>query len=191
MTAGRGIVHSEMPVVTSGDLHGFQLWINLPKRLKMQKPRYQDYQADSIQTIDDKDAKVRVISGNYKGISGPVVIQNPSMLLDVTVKPGGTFTQQIAEDWSGFAYIIDGAGKLGGTKGSREQALVLGKGDEIIASTDDAEGFRFLLIAGQPIKEPIVQHGPFVMNTKDEIYQAFEDYQSGHLQNPNDDVWAA
>ena len=130
---------------------------------------------------------------------------------------------QIDPSWNGFAYVCDGSGTIGGTKGKREQAMVLGPGDQVTASTTDAS-FRFLLVAGKPIGEPIVQHGPFVMNTQgrsssgysfvilhhcgiavqtqmsclieccgaaDEIYQAFMDYQSGKLQNPDDNVWEA
>lgn len=93
------------------------------------------------------------------------------------------------EGWNGFAYVYDGAGSICGTKVTPEHAVVLGPGDHISASSEDAKGLKFLLIAGKPIGEPIVQHGPFVMNTQQEIYQAFADYQSGYLQRASDNVW--
>lgn len=192
MTAGRGIIHSEMPKVTSGDLWGFQLWINLPKAAKMVKPRYQDYQAEQIPVLEQAGgARVRVMAGQSGGVPGPIAMRNPGLLLDVTLPQGATFTQEVPRDFNGFLYVCDGAGTVSGTKTSKEQALVLGEGDEVSASTDAPLGMRFLLIAGRPIGEAVVQHGPFVMNTQEEIYQAFDDYQSGRLQNPKDDVWAA
>lgn len=190
MSAGRGIVHSEMPVVTSGDLWGFQLWVNMPAKNKMNKPRYQDYQAESIQTVEEENLKVRVLAGEYRGVEGPVAIANPSLILDVQVKPGGNFSTPINKDWNGFVYVSDGSGVIGGTQGKREQALVLDSGDHLTATTTDPAGLRFLLLAGKPIGEPIVQHGPFVMNTHEEIQQAFQDFRSGKLQNKDDDVWA-
>ncbi|KAK9797355.1 hypothetical protein WJX73_001481 [Symbiochloris irregularis] len=191
MTAGRGIIHSEMPVVTQGDLWGFQLWINLPKKDKMTPPQYQDYQSAEIPVVDTKDSRVRVMAGKAQGATGPIFMRNPGMLLDVTVKPGGTFEQQIPAEFNAFAYVCDGSGKLSGTAAKAEQTLVLGPGDRIQATTSAEAGFRFLLAAGKPIGEPIVQHGPFVMNTQDEIMQAFDDYQRGRLQNPGDNPWRA
>jgi redox-sensitive bicupin YhaK (pirin superfamily) len=190
MSAGRGIVHSEMPIVTSGDLWGFQLWVNKPAKNKMDKPRYQDYQADSIQTVEGDNLKVRVLVGDYKGVQGPVAITNPCLILDVQVQPGGNFSAPIDPSFNGFAYICDGSGTVGGTKGRREQNLVLGAGDLVTATTTDPAGLRFLLVAGKPIGEPIVQHGPFVMNTQEEIEEAFNDFRRGKLQNQDDDVWA-
>ncbi|CAL8465491.1 g5027 [Coccomyxa elongata] len=191
MTAGRGIIHSEMPKVTSGDLWGFQLWLNLPAKDKMVKPRYQDYQAKDIPVVDKDGARVRVMAGESSGVTGPIVLRNPGLLLDVTLAKGASFAQLINAGWNAFVYVCDGGGKVSGTKAQREQALVLGEGGHVSASSEEAGGMRFLLFGGRPIGEPIVQHGPFVMNTQEEIFKAFRDYQSGNFQNPNDDVWAA
>eukprot|EP00798_Chlamydomonas_sp_ICE-L_P021311 gene21311-28242_t len=190
MTAGRGIIHSEMPKVTTGMLHGFQLWINLPKKDKMCKPRYQDYQAEDIPIQEDGNGtSVRVMAGESLGAVGPIKMRNPGLLMDIRMKPGASFMQLVPKEWSGFAYVYEGSGTISGTKGVIEQALVLGEGDHIRADATGPDGFKFLLIAGQPIKEPIVQHGPFVMNTQAEIQQAFEDYQSGKLQKADDNPW--
>ncbi|CAD7702116.1 unnamed protein product [Ostreobium quekettii] len=189
MTAGRGIVHSEMPKVTSGDLWGFQLWINLPQKDKFVKPRYQDYQAEEIPVVEKGGLTVRVMAGESYGATGPIQMRNPGMLLDVQLAPGAEFSQPIPSEWSGFAYVCDGSGTISGTRGSRRQALVFGPGDHVQAAADAGESMRFLLVAGRPINEPIVQHGPFVMNTQEEIRQAFVDYQTGKLQNPEDNPW--
>lgn len=190
MTAGRGIIHSEMPKVTDGLLHGFQLWINLPKKDKMCKPRYQDYQAKDIPTISPADGvTVRVMAGECAGTVGPIKMRNPGMLMDIRLAPGSSFTQEVPEDWNGFTYVYEGQGEVGGTPARNEQALVLDSGDHVTFRGGDKEGMRLLLIAGRPINEPIVQHGPFVMNTQEEISQAFRDYQNGMLQNPQDDPW--
>jgi redox-sensitive bicupin YhaK (pirin superfamily) len=189
MTAGRGIVHSEMPVVTDDKyLHRFQLWINLPKKHKMVKPRYQDYQADEIPTVEKGGVRVRVMAGESYGAVGPIKMRNPGMLLDVHVAEGATFSQPVPESYNGFCYVYEGAGKIGGAKARPEQNLVMGAGDKVVAEGGSG-GIKFLLVAGQPIGEPIVQYGPFVMNTQAEIQQAFMDFQTGKLQNPEDDVW--
>lgn len=190
MTAGRGIVHSEMPKVTEGDLWGFQLWINLPAKDKMIKPRYQDYQAKDIPVVEKDGLRIRVMAGESHGTVGPIKMRNPGMLLDVQLQAGAKVIQTVPEEWNGFVYIADGSGNVSGSTASREQSLIFGPGDHIIATTNNPEGLRFLLVAGLPIGEPIVQHGPFVMNTQDEIRQAFLDYQTGRLQNPQDNVWA-
>jgi hypothetical protein len=212
MTAGRGIIHSEMPVSSrQGRLWGFQLWINLPKKFKMMKPRYQDYQASDIPAVETSSSRVRVMAGSYSGTTGPIAMKNPGMLLDVVLQPGAEVDIQVPREYTGFIYCYDGKGVVSGTQATPQHAFVLGEGDHITAraaadtaaaapssSDSDTEGaygegsgLRFLLVAGAPINEPIVQHGPFVMNTQDEIAQAFMDYQAGRLQNPGDDVWAA
>lgn len=189
MTAGRGIIHSEMPKATEGLLHGFQLWINLPRKDKMCKPRYQDYQASDIPVVERDGVSVRVMAGDSMNITGPINMRNPGMLLDCRLSKGSVFQQHVPSEWNGFAYVYHGNGKISGTTAQIEQTLVLGEGDHILANTEAEEGLRFLLIAGRPIGEPIVQHGPFVMNTQDEIQRAFEDYQRGVLQNPLDNPW--
>lgn len=189
MTAGRGVVHSEMPKVTSGDLWGFQLWINLPKKDKFIKPRYQDYKAEEIPVVKEDGMTVRVMAGESHGVTGPIKMRNPGMLLDVILQSGSSFSQAIPSEWNGFAFICDGSGTISGTQGRKRQALVFGQGDRIEAKAGQGDDMRFLVIAGRPIGEPIVQHGPFVMNTNEEIRQAFIDYETGKLQNPDDDPW--
>ncbi|GIL86172.1 hypothetical protein Vretimale_13815 [Volvox reticuliferus] len=191
MTAGRGIIHSEMPKSTDGMLWGFQLWINLPKKDKMCKPRYQDYQRGEIPVVESSPgASVRVMAGSHGGVIGPIKMRNPGLLMDVRLAPGANVTQEVPLGWSGFAYVYDGEGKICGNRAHPEHALVLGPGDHVTATGGSGtNGLKFLLIAGKPIGEPIVQHGPFVMNTQEEIYQAFRDYQTGRLQDPADNPW--
>ncbi|KAI8473653.1 MAG: RmlC-like cupin domain-containing protein [Monoraphidium minutum] len=176
MTAGRGVVHSEMPVVDEGNLHGFQLWINLPQKDKMCKPRYQDYQPRDIPTA----------------AAGPIKMRNPGMLLDFTLAPGAKISEPVPAEWNAFCYVYGGSGAIGGRAVAREQAAVLGPGGTLEAEGPaSGEPLSFLLIAGRPIGEPIVQHGPFVMNTQDEIHQAFNDYRNGMLQLAEDNPWDA
>lgn len=191
MTAGRGVVHSEMPVVTSGQLHGFQLWINLPAKDKMCKPRYQDYQADDIPAAESDGASVRVMAGSRGGVAGPIKLRNPGMLLDVRLQPGASFTQHVPEAWNGFAYVYEGKGRIGDKNAQEEHAYILHNEGDTVAATAGEAGLKFLLICGKPIGEPIVQYGPFVMNHELEIRQAFLDYQSGKLQRPEDNPWVS
>lgn len=189
MTAGRGIIHSEMPVVTSGQLHGFQLWINLPAKDKMCKPRYQDLQADDIPVAEKDGASVRVMAGSSLGVAGPIKLRNPGLLLDVRLAPGAKLAQHVPEAWNGFAYVYEGKGRIGDKSAQPEHAYVLHNEGDTVQATAGEEGLKFLLICGQPIGEPIKQHGPFVMNTDAEIQQAFRDYQSGVLQRAEDNPW--
>lgn len=190
MTAGRGIVHSEMPVVTDGDLHGFQLWVNLPAAQKMTKPYYQDIQADQIPVVDPSPGStVRVMGGASGGAMGPIKLRNGGLLLDVRLAPGAAWDQEVPSKWNSFAYVYEGGGSLGGQAVAIQHAYVFGNEGDTVRASAGAEGLKFLLVAGQPINEPIVQHGPFVMNHPLEIQQAFADYRSGKLQNPNDNVW--
>jgi len=181
-----------MPKVTNGqDLWGFQLWVNLAQKDKMVKPRYQDYQADEIPVYESPEVRVRVMAGTAYGHTGPIDMRNPGMLLDVTVKPGGKFVTEVPEDYNVFCYVCDGSGKVGGREASREHAVLFEPGGNAVDATADARLMRFLLVAGRPIGERVVQYGPFVMNTEQEIRQAFLDYRSGKLQDPGDDVWAS
>ncbi|KAH7623618.1 putative Pirin-like protein [Nannochloris sp. 'desiccata'] len=194
MTAGRGIIHSEMPVVTSGDLHGFQLWINLAAKDKMCKPRYQDIQKEEIPTVATEAGSIRVMAGTVGETVGPVKLKYPGLLLDVNVEAGKEIKQRIPSDWNAFAYVYEGGSgsRLSGQSVSIQHSYVFGTdGDEIVATAGKDQGLKFLLFAAKPTNEEIVQHGPFVMNSPLEIQQAFADYRSGKFQNPDDDVWAA
>lgn len=215
MTAGRGIIHSEMPVVTEGDLHGFQLWINLPAKDKMTKPKYQDLQADDIPVSEFQGGSTRVMAGKYSSVDGPLKLRNPGLLLDVRLKANcPPWSHQIVSEWNAFAYVYQGSGKLGEKNASMQHAYIFSNAGDTVTAEAGPEGLRFLLIAGLPINEPIVQYGtalalilfksnalvhmltivsdaigPFVMNSELEIQQAFHDYHAGKLQNPNDNPW--
>eukprot|EP01132_Coremiostelium_polycephalum_P004571 gene4571-5696_t len=210
MTAGRGIIHSEMPIIQKdGLIWGFQLWVNLPKKFKMVEPRYQDIQSEDIPEVTHGDgSKVRVIAGQYKDVKGAVngVATDP-LYLDVSLPPNTKFTHQLPYQHHSFAYVFKGSAAFGpetlkspkntdpignilmeSQLGLLQPIVFHDKGDETssipnINSKIDVEsstkGVRFLLIAGNPIKEPIARYGPFVMNTQQEIDQAFKDYQNG------------
>ena len=182
MTAGRGIVHSEMPEQTSGLMRGFQLWVNLPSKLKMQAPAYQEHPAASMPTEERDSVEVKVIAGaTSRGTRGPVTVEPTGALyFDLTLPDGATFAEPLDAAYAGFVVVHEGAivfpdGREVASLGLAE----LGKGDTV---TFTAKGpARVLLIAGRPLKEPVAWHGPFVMNTRDELVQAFEDYQAGRF----------
>ncbi len=189
MTAGRGIVHSEMPEQEHGLMHGFQLWVNLPRALKMTAPGYREFASDRIPTEStDGGAAVRVVAGTTdRGISGPVsgVVTDP-LLLDVTLPPNQTFGQRIAPTHSAFVYVIAGRALVTGS--DREPATpidektmaVLGDGNYLAVAADDG-GTRCLIAAARRIGEPVARSGPFVMNTREEIVQAAEDFTRGRF----------
>ncbi|XP_010241770.1 PREDICTED: pirin-like protein [Nelumbo nucifera] len=178
MTAGRGIIHSEMPV-GEGSQKGLQLWINLSSKDKMIEPRYQELVKEDIKRAEKDGVEVRVIAGESMGVKSPVYTRTPTMYLDFTLKPGAHMKQSIPESWNSFVYVIEGEGVFGSLNSSPASAhhvLVLGPGDVINVWNKSANPLRFVLIGGQPINEPVVQYGPFVMNTQDEIDQTIEDY---------------
>jgi quercetin 2,3-dioxygenase len=184
MTAGRGIIHSEMPEQQDGLLAGFQLWINLPASDKMTAPAYQEHTAAEIPHEERPGTIIRVITGTTSnGTVGPVSqpLTDP-VFLDVSLEAGSSFAEAIPESHSAFIYVIDGEVNIGNSKLKniqRDQLAVLVEGNQTSLSTNS--GARFLLVAGKPLKEPIVRAGPFVMNTHAEIKQAFNDYQSGQM----------
>lgn len=178
MTAGRGIIHSEMPA-EEGTQKGLQLWINLSSKDKMIEPRYQELLSDDIEKAEQDGVEVRVIAGESMGIKSPVYTRTPTMYLDFTLKPRTQFHQDIPESWNSFVYIIEGEGVFGSSNSqpvSAHHVLVLGPGDGLSLWNRASKPLRFVLIGGQPINEPVVQYGPFVMNTQDEIDQTIEDY---------------
>ncbi|MBF0239064.1 MAG: pirin family protein, partial [SAR324 cluster bacterium] len=187
MTAGRGIVHSEMPKQENGLMWGFQLWVNLPAQQKMSAPRYQDIPPENIPEIHQPDGcKIRVIAGHALGKTGPVegIVTQP-LYLDVTIPANGQFTHDLPEDHQAFVYVFEGQGNMGVTPEKKGTPLgvstlgVLSHGTEFKVSTDS--GMRYILLAAKPVKEPIVKYGPFVMNTFQEIEQAVRDYQRGQF----------
>jgi redox-sensitive bicupin YhaK (pirin superfamily) len=183
MTAGHGIVHSEMPKQERGLMWGFQLWVNLPRARKLIKPRYQDIAPGRIPELDHDGARVRVVAGNAFGTTGPVLgIDVEPLFLDVTLVRGVVFDVPIPQDHNAFAFVTEGAVRLGPSRAEVRagQLAVLGRGDRVSATCDATSG-RMVLIAGRPLNEPVARGGPFVMNTQDEIRQAWDDYRSGKL----------
>jgi hypothetical protein len=178
MTAGRGIVHSEMPEQEDGAMRGFQLWVNLPARDKMSAPRYQDVAPDRIPEVAaGQGARVRVIAGTFDGSVGPVAgISVDPLYLDVALDAGAAFRAAIPRGHQAFAYVYEG-----GIEGvGAGELAVLGDGDEF-ATTALQRGARFILVAGRPLREPVARYGPFVMNTRSEVLQAVEDFQAGRF----------
>jgi redox-sensitive bicupin YhaK (pirin superfamily) len=184
MTAGRGIIHSEMPRQKDGLMWGFQLWVNLPARDKMTAPRYQDIAPEKIPEVPLADGvRARVIAGEAGGARGPVEgIATQPLYLDVRMAPGSRVSVELTPGHNAFAYIYEGhatIGPAGDAQGIGESQLaVLSDGDRLSVATTD-EAARFLLLAARPLREPVARYGPFVMNTREEIAQAAEDYRSG------------
>jgi quercetin 2,3-dioxygenase len=184
MTAGSGIVHSEMPEQQDGMLAGYQLWINLPAAHKMTQPAYHEHDATQIPVETRAGASIRIITGTTsQGTAGPVTqpLTEP-LYLDVALQPGASFEETLPERHSAFVQVVEGEISIIADEGSstlrRDQLAVLGGGERVIVQTG-AQAGRFLLIAGKPLDEPIARAGPFVMNTEAELRQAFSDYQSG------------
>src|SRR5204863_1061879 len=192
MTAGSGVVHAEMPSAefmrTGGRMHGFQLWVNLPQRDKMVKPRYQEIPSSRIPKATSADGlvSVSVIAGEAMGAKAVIETRTPIIYLHYRLEPGGVATQPVPRTFNAFAYVVEGVG-LFGAQGERagdgQMVLFAPDGDEVrIENPADAKvGLEVLLIAGVPLNEPIARYGPFVMNTEAEIHQAFEDYRRGRM----------
>jgi redox-sensitive bicupin YhaK (pirin superfamily) len=181
MTAGKGIVHSEMPEMDNGLMWGYQLWVNLPAAQKMVEPRYQDISAAQIPELVQSGCRVRVIAGHYKDIEGASQTRIPVLYLDVTLSSGACFDHSLPATHRGFLHMVQGqvfSGDAMVAAAGTGSTPVLDSGAALGLLAGEA-GARFLLIAGEPIGEPIARHGPFVMNTRDELVQAFEDYQNG------------
>ena len=180
MTAGRGIIHSEMPQQENGRMRGFQLWINLPAKEKMKPAGYRDIQAAEIPEVAFASGSIKVISGNYGGAVAPVQGGTTEPVYwDVSLSAGGVFAQEI-KDKTVYVYPFEGSVEIADRVLKTHQGGVLGSGD-LIEVKAGAEGARFLVLAAKPIREPVVQHGPFVMNTRQEIERAIRDYQEGVL----------
>jgi redox-sensitive bicupin YhaK (pirin superfamily) len=194
MTAGAGILHIETPpehlVVSGGLFHGFQLWVNLPRALKFAPPRYQSIGGRDAALLASADggALLRVIAGDVAGHAGPGSTHTPISLVHATLSPGATLTLPWRADFNALVYVLGGRGTVGDkARPIRDgQLAVLGQGDTLTVAADASQESRHptmevLLLGGRPIREPVVAYGPFVMNTKAELIQAFEDYQAGRL----------
>jgi redox-sensitive bicupin YhaK (pirin superfamily) len=186
MTAGRGIVHSEMPRQERGLMWGFQLWVNLPAAEKMREPRYQDIPPERVPEVaPSRGVKVRLVAGRSAGVEGPVVgIVTGPLYLDVSLLAGAAFEQEVPAGHNAFAYVFEGEAEVGPSEGVTRVAAghlaVLGEGDACRIRAGE-RGARAVLAAGRPIGEPIVRYGPFVMNTREEILQAIADFREGRL----------
>ena len=182
MTAGRGIVHSEMPEQREGRMRGFQLWVNLPAAQKMAAPRYQEFDGDRFErAIPAPGVSAKVIAGKFGGVSGPVTgIAIDPLYVDLRLGPGIPQELPVPAGHTAVIYLFDGAANSGKASLPKGTLGVLGDGDRIRV-TAGPEGAALLLIAGRPLGEPIARYGPFVMNTRDEIAQAFADFQAGKL----------
>lgn len=186
MTAGRGLVHSEMPEQESGRMRGFQLWVNLPARDKMTAPRYQEFAPDRIPLARPVEGvRVKVIAGIVGDVRGP--IEQPAtdpLYLDIALDANVRWDHLLPEGHNAFAYAFEGAATIGDGEDARALAThelaVLGGGDRFVVTGGEG-GARLLLIAGRPLRESVARHGPFVMNTREEIMQAFVDYQQGRF----------
>jgi quercetin 2,3-dioxygenase len=191
MTAGGGIVHSEMPSREirreGGRVHGFQIWVNLPAKLKMTQPRYQEVPSSKIPVAATEDglARVRVVAGEALGISAVIDTHTPIVFQDWTVHEGADVSTRVPADHQALAYVFEGAVRVGdgGAELREGQMAILGNGDTVrLRGASGAGGpGRMLLLAGVPFAEPVARYGPFVMNTQQEIIQAFRDYESGRM----------
>jgi redox-sensitive bicupin YhaK (pirin superfamily) len=183
MTAGSGIIHQEMPQRVDDRLRGFQLWTNLPGASKMMEPRYRDVAADTIPEISPHAGlKIKIIAGEVAGVRGPVhdVMIEPEYL-DVTLEPGADLEHPTAVEHTAFAYAIEGRGKIGPNgrhELGRGQLALFTNGSSVLARASDLP-FRFLLVTGKPLGEPVAWSGPIVMNTREELATAFREYQEG------------
>ncbi|TMA97166.1 MAG: pirin family protein [Deltaproteobacteria bacterium] len=180
MTAGRGILHEEMPQVRPEGVAGFQLWVNLPAKQKMIAPHYQNINASEISEIRrDGGPTIRVIAGTVDGVTGPIggIAAEPTYL-DVSLPSGGSFVQPIARGHSAFAYVFEGEARFGDNLVASPKLVVWDDGDSVEVSAEKNPG-RFLLVSGKPLNEPIARHGPFVMNTREEIEQTLRELRDG------------
>jgi redox-sensitive bicupin YhaK (pirin superfamily) len=183
MTAGSGIIHQEMPQKTTGRLRGLQLWVNLPAEHKIMDPRYQEITADMVPEIEaERGVKVKVIAGEFEGHRGPVreIVCDPRYL-DVTLHPGITFEQPVHVGHRVFAFTLDGEGSFSDASAANigEGAVVLFEDGDRVGARASEKGFRFLLVSGKPVGEPVAWRGPIVMNTDEELRTAFEEYRAG------------
>jgi hypothetical protein len=189
MTAGKGILHIETPpeqlVISGGLFHGIQLWVNLPSADKMIAPRYQNLEADQVKLLasDDGGALVRIIAGEVDGHRGPGSTHTPIAVVHATIAPGAQLQLPWPTEFNALAYVLAGSGRVGPDKQPIRagQLAAFGAGDALTLGASTSDTLEVLLLGGKPIREPVFQYGPFVMNTKSEIVQALDDFQAGKL----------
>jgi redox-sensitive bicupin YhaK (pirin superfamily) len=180
MSSGRGILHEEMPRRgPSGNIYGFQLWVNLPSHLKMSEPRYQEVTAATIPTYEQDGVKIRVVAGTVENVTGPVTdIAASPLYMDVELSPGMEWRLPVPGGHTLIAYVFEGEGVFAEQTINAVKMLKFGDGDHITVRTEN-NGIHFMLMAGAPFKEPIVPYGPFVMNTLEEIQQTLQELRNG------------
>lgn len=185
MTAGRGVIHSEMPEQQDGAMEGFQLWLNLPARDKMRAPWYRDITSPEVPEWQGNGALVRVIAGHAQGMAGAVQRDGTEPLfLDIHLQPDARFEQALPDSHNAFLYVYRGDMVLVGATAVRRQRMAIlanTPGSDGVVLTAGPAGARLILVAGRPLREPIAQYGPFVMNTREELVQAVEDFNAGRL----------
>ena len=193
MKAASGVIHSEMPKQENGLMRGFQLWINLPSVNKMDPPEYQEYTSDAFSVVETSDYKVKVVIGhfsdvNFNDVNSPIVddITNVTFF-DVQLNSGKSLQHKLPAENNSFLYVFEGNGQLNGKNVQMNTLIVLGAKDNVSDFVAGEHGARFLLISGRPINESVVQYGPFVMNSREEIEQAMSDYQSNNFVR--DQTW--
>jgi hypothetical protein len=182
MTAGRGVIHSELPEQSEGRMEGFQLWLNLPAKDKMSAPWYRDIQSAEVPEWKADGVTARVIAGATHGVQGAVQRDGTQPLyLDLHLGAGVAFEQPLPESHNAFLYVYRGALRIGGQDVPAQRMAILRNTGDGVVVTAGVDGARAILVAGRPLKEPIVQYGPFVMNTQQEIFRAVEDFRAGRL----------
>ncbi|TGN19210.1 pirin family protein [Leptospira idonii] len=181
MTAGRGIVHSEMPKQENGMMRGYQLWVNLPSGLKMIEPGYFDVSRKDWKRLESEDGHIDILAGEISGIQGPAKSKTPLLYSHWYIKPNGSLKIPVSSQWNGFVHVAEGNIEIENESLPTGFLGVFGSGEEIVIENKTNSPAEGILVLGEPIREPIVQYGPFVMNTKEEIMQAFTDFQSGNF----------
>ncbi len=185
MTAGAGVIHSEMPardiLANGGRVHGFQIWVNLPQSLKMSQPHYQEYASSELPVIDDGSRWIRVIAGEVEGRRSPIVTTAPSTMLHVKLAAGAVTDVPVPAGSNAIVHTIEGSGSVGSDALDDHRVALIERAPAALHLTAGPAGFEALVIAAMPLNEPVARYGPFVMNTRAEIEQAFADYQAGRF----------
>lgn len=181
MTAGKGVIHSEMPEQTNGLSRGFQLWLNLPKKLKMIEPSYNDIPAESIPKVNIPGGCIKVICGEINGMKGPGRAYTGMLYYDISLSPGNNIEISVDDDWNSFVYVYNGKAKIANKSLNSGQLGVLSDSGIVDLHADGSIDLKCIIVGGEKLNEPVARGGPFVMNTKAEILKAFSDYQEGIL----------
>ena len=181
MTAGKGVIHSEMPEQTDGLSRGFQLWLNLPKKLKMIEPAYNDIPAESIPKINIPGGCIKVICGEINGMKGPGRAHTGMLYYDISLSSGNNIEISVDDDWNSFIYTYNGRAKIANRSLNSGQLGVLSDSGIVDLHADGSSDLKCIIVGGEKLNEPVARGGPFVMNTKAEILKAFSDYQEGIL----------